>query len=138
MNVDLGEGLSAWVRTVTPLTDLIGEGQDCGFYPEALTRQKTPSFIIYAEQNDPEAAMHDAPATAATTTVTFTCVGKTRPEAVLLSRTLYDALMVPRFRGAMGTVQVQAVICQRSSPSYQWDEYQFAVEAEYVFCYNLQ
>lgn len=136
-SADLGAGLFAWAQTVTALTDIIGAADACQFYPEALLEQKTPPFVVYDEQKDEEAAKHDAPPTSATTTITFTCVAASRSAAVALADTIYQALIVPRFRGLMGDVEVQSVIYKSSNPSYEWEEYQFAVEAKYLFCYNL-
>ena len=136
-SADLGTGLFAWAQSLAPLTDIIGEGDDCQFYPEALQSQKTPPFVLYDEQKDEEAAKHDSAPTAATTTITFTCIAATRADAVALADVIYQALIVPRFKGLMGDVYVQSVIYKKSNPSYEWEEYQWAVESEYVFCYNL-
>ncbi len=137
MSADLGTGLYAWAQSVGALTALIGAGDACQFYPIATQEAKTPPCVIYEEQKDAEAAMHDAPATAATTTVTFTCIAADRIGAIALSDAIYQALQRPRFRGLMGSVYVQAVLYKMSNPAYQWEEYQFAVTAEYTFCYDL-
>lgn len=137
MSADLGTGLYAWAKTVSALTAIIGAGDACQFYPVADVGGNAPPKVVYEEMKDAEAAMHDAPATAATTAVTFTCIATDRAGAVALADAIYDGLMKPRFRGLMGSVYVQAALYKKSSPSYQWEEYQYAVDAEYQFCYNL-
>jgi hypothetical protein len=130
--LELTSGLFAWSQTVSAITSLIGTQ----WYPVSVTEQKAPPMVYVQEQKDAEDAQHDAPATAAMSRVTFTCVGRTPWEAAQLAGAVHDALITPRFVGAMGPVWVQGVLFKGSSPSYQWMERQFAVDADYDFCYN--
>lgn len=135
MSADLSSGLFAWIKTVAPITAVIGEGDVCQFYPVAVLEGKTPPLIVYEEQKDTTTTTHNDPSTVASSRVSFSCLAVDPAHAGDLANTLRIALS--NFRGLMGSVAVQGVIYEGSSPSYQWEGQRFAVDATFKFWYAL-
>lgn len=135
MSANLASGLFSWIKTVSAITDVIGADADCHFYPVAVLETKTPPLIVYEEQKDTTTTTHNDPATLASSRVSFACMAGDPPGAVALAEALRVALS--NFRGLMGTVYVQGVLYEGSSPSYQWEAQRFAVDATFKFWYLL-
>jgi len=136
MATDLGTGLYAWVQTVSTLTAVLGTGDDCQFYPVAVLESKVPPLVVYEEDKDEEPATLTDAATVASSLVKFACIGSDTLEASNLAGLVHDALVNPKFSGFMGTVYVQGVLYKGSSPAYQWEEQQFAVDLTFKFWYR--
>ncbi len=132
---DLGSGLFAWVKTVSALTDLIGVGDACQFYPVAALEEKTLPLIVYEEQRDVQVTTHTSPPTLASSRVSFYCMAVDTAGAGALAEALRTALV--NFSGAMGSVTVQGVIYEGSSPSYQFDAQSFSVDATFKFWFSI-
>jgi hypothetical protein len=135
MAADLGAGLFAWAQTVSTITDLLGADADIQLYPIAVLEQKTPPFAIYEEEKDTAVTTHNDAPTLASSRVSISCFGATPDDAGQLAEAFRGALT--NFRGAMGDVTVQGVIYEGSSPAYQWEEQQFAVDVTFKFWYSL-
>lgn len=135
MSADLGSGLFSWIKTVSAITDVIGAGADCQFYPVAVLGTKTPPLIVYEEQRDTAVTTHTNPSSLASSRVSFSCMAVDPAHAGALAELLRIALS--NFSGAMGSVQVQGVIYEGSSPSYAWEGQKFAVDATFKFWYSL-
>jgi hypothetical protein len=139
---DLGIALVTWIATQTALTALLRTVDgDVQFYPIAAQEGKVPPVLYYTENSDASEQMQDRAPSVQNSTVSFACVGKDPPEAKAVADALYTALIEASNGGfgiQMGGVLVQAVICRNShAPAYQWEEQQFAVDAEYKFSYTL-
>ena len=135
MAADLGTGLFSWIQTVSAITSVIGAGAACQFYPVAVLEKKTPPLIVYEDQKDTTTTTHNDPSTVASSRVSFACMAVDPEHAGALAELLRVALS--NFRGTMGTVVVQGVIYEGSSPSYAWDSQRFAVDATFKFWYAL-
>jgi hypothetical protein len=136
---DLGVALFAWASTA--LAGVLTVGGEFQFYPIAAQESKNPPVAYYEEDIDASEQIQDRSPSVQISTVRFACVGASPPEAKAISDALYHALIeIPNggFDFAMGTVHVHAVICRkRQTPAYQWEEQQFAVDAEYKISYTL-
>lgn len=136
MSADLGSGLFSWIKTVPAITDVIGAGQDCQFYPVATLGGKVPPLIVYEGLKDATTTTHNDPSTVASSRVSFSCIAIDPAHAEALAGLLTDALRTLR-NVMMGDVRVQGVICEGSSPSYAWEAQRFAVDASFKFWYAL-
>lgn len=136
---DLGVALFTWASTC--LAGALTVGEEFQFYPIAAQEGKVPPVAFYEEDIDGSEQMQDRYPTVQNSTVRFACVGADPPAAKAISDALYGALIEFTNGGSdfdMGSVHVQAVICRkRQTPAYQWEQDQFAVDAEYKFSYRL-
>ena len=133
---DLGSGLYSWVKTVSAITAILGTGDSIQFYPTAVLEEKTPPVAFYEDDVDAAESIQDTQPTVQYSDVRFSFVGSDTVTPKQLAIVFWNALQ--GFSGAMGSVNVQAVLCKKkATPSYQWSAQQFAVDAEYRFSYSL-
>lgn len=136
MALDLGSALYAWIKTQASVTGIIGTGDACQFYPVAVLEQKTPPLIVYQEEKDEAYTTHNELPSLGSSRVSFACIAVDTTGATALAEALRVALL--SFAGGlMGTLPVAKVQYKGSSPAYQWEEQQFAVDATFKFYYSL-
>ena len=128
---DLGAGLFSWVKTIDAITAIIGAADACQFYPVADLSGSVPPKIVYEEAKDQTYQVQDAAPTVASSMVSFSCIGRSTSEATALAEALYAAIKPLFFDGgAMGDVAIHRAHYHGSSPAYQWEEQQFAVDVQ--------
>lgn len=136
---DLGNALFAWASEVLP--EYLTVGGEFQFYPIAALETKNPPLAYYEEDIDGSEQMQDRYPSIQHSTVRFACVGEDPPSAKRIADAFYRSLIEFTNGGTqftMGQLNVHAVIClKRQTPSYQWEENQFAVDAEYKFSYRI-
>jgi hypothetical protein len=135
MAADLGAGIFAWAQTVDTLTALLGSGDAMQLYPVATLSTKPLPFSVYEEERDTAYTTHDGPPSLASSKVMISSIAAD-PQAANDLAEAFRAVL-DHFSGTMGTVRVQGVIYEGSSPAYQWEEQQFAVDATFKFWYTL-
>jgi hypothetical protein len=136
MATDLGTGLFSWIKDQASVTALIGEGEDCRFYPVAVQELKTLPYIVYEDQKDSEPATHTESPSVASSRVLFSCIGVTTEDASSLAGILKDLLLAVR-NELMGAVFVQGILAEGSNPAYQWEEQQYAADLQVKVWYRL-
>lgn len=137
MTTDLSVGLSAWVKTVAAITDLIGVADECRIYPVAVQGEIDLPYAIFTEERDAEPLTQLEAATLASSIVSFQCFGKDTFEASLLAQVFRSALTEQPFSGPMGPVMVYRPSYRGGNPAYQWDDQQFVAEVDFKFWYSL-
>ncbi len=132
----LGEGIYAYAKTVSAITAILGVGDAIQFYPIAAQEQKAPPVAFYEEDKDSSYDTQESAGATVSSVVTISLVATDTPTLATLEQAVRSAF-AHLVNVLMGTVPVQGVLYQSSSPSYQWEEQQFAVDLKFKFWYVL-
>jgi len=130
--MDIETALAQYLGTHEPLTDLIGAGEGCRYYPNEPTTTPALPYVVATSHRDEVYTSQDEPPTLARSAVHFSCFAKTAPAARQLAAVISAALVDDFEKGSeMGDVQVYGSIPDGTTPAYQFDVYSYSVDASF-------